>query len=96
MADCYISEHVSAASAIGTANPSVLPQPAIQVQKITIGAHSEKTLSSTTRAIMIVADGACHFAIGAAPVADANSMLLPANVPMIFGVAPGAVISVAT
>lgn len=97
MADCYIMELVSAASAIGSANPPVPPQPAITVQKIAIGAHTESNaFSDRTRAIMIVADGACHYEVGANPTASSTTMLLPANVPVVLGVAPGLKISVAT
>jgi len=97
VADCYISEHMSAASAIGTANPPVLPQPALAVQKIAIGATTQSNaFSDKTRAIMIVADGPCHFSIGESPTASTSTMLLPSGVPMVFGVPPGYKIAVST
>jgi|GEM_PF-4084175 len=96
MADLYVSEFVSAASAIGTANPPVCPQPALAIQKIAIGGASVQSsaFNARTKAVMLVADGACHVLFGADPTATAASMLIPANVPIVFGVISGGKLAV--
>jgi len=102
MADLYISEHYSAVSIIGTTDPAVLPQPALAIQKIAVGASTPSAaFGPNTKAVMLVADGPCHYVFGdnlgsAPPAASTSSMLLPANVPVIFGVSPGQKLAVST
>lgn len=56
---------------------------------ITMSASSQSTsaFNAKTLAILVSATQACHITIGDAPTATANSFYLPANFPMIFGVA---------
>lgn len=96
MADLYVSEFQNVGSGGGSYFGPHMPQPAVTVQKIAIGGTSvaSAAFNDLTKAITIVADGACHFAIGATPAAAATSMLLPANTPMTFGVPYGYKIAV--
>lgn len=88
MADLYIAELTSAVSVIGTTAPTVPPFPPITVQKIAIGGASvpSNAFDPRTKALLLIADGACHFEVAETPVAAATSMLLPANVPLVIGV----------
>lgn len=65
-------------------------------QHIAIGAaHVESAaLAATTNSVVLVASSDCHIAYGDAPVATANSMLLPAKVPFRASVLAGKKFSV--
>lgn len=97
MADCYIREFTHAWSEDGTHAPDVFPEPAITTQKIAIGASTQSAaFNSRTRAIEIVADGACHYEIGTNPTASATTGYLPANTPIARCVPPGYKIAIST
>lgn len=98
MAVLYVSEHLSAVSVIGTTAPAVLPQPALTIQTVAIGAGSTQSsaFGSRTSAIEIVSDIDCHFSVGPNPTASATTMYLPAKTPRIYGVANGDKIAVIT
>lgn len=102
MADLYIAEFgPNALSTVGTTLANMFPQPAITVQKIAIGASTvSAAFNAQTRAVLLVADGPCHVEFnnaGAAdPAAGTTDLLIPANVPIPFGVQPGAKLAVST
>jgi hypothetical protein len=98
VADLYVGEHKWGYSGQGSMVAQILPQPSLAVQKISISGASTQSsaFNDRTRAIEIVADGACHIAIGDDPTAAATTMLLPANTPRIYGVSPGQKIAVIT
>lgn len=98
MADLYIAELTSAVSVIGTTAPTVPPFPPITIQKLAIGGASvpSNAFDPKTKALLLIADGACHIEVDEAPVASATTMLLPANVPLVIGVPQGYKIAVIT
>lgn len=98
MADCYIEEYANVGSGGGSYFAgAVPPAPPLAVQKITIGASAQSTaFNDQTKMIAIVADGACHFAIGEDPTASATTQYLPANTVRLLGVPYGYKIAVAT
>ena len=97
MSDCYIEEYERPVSAVDTYGAQVSPQPALAVQKITIGASTQSTaFNAKTRGIEIVADGACHFQVGANPTASTSTSYLPANTVRRFAVIPGQKIAIST
>ena len=98
MASCYIEEYGNVGSGGGTYFAGgVPPAPPLARQKITIGTSTQSAaFNDKTKMIAIVADGACHFAIGADPTAAATTDYLPANVVRLFGVPQGYKIAIAT
>lgn len=98
MADCYIEEYSNVGSGGGTYFAGgVPPAPPITVQKIAIGASTQSSaFNNKTKMIAIVADGACHFAIGENPTASSTTQFLPANTVRLLGVPYGFKIAVST
>lgn len=98
MADLYVSEYKNVGSGGGSYFGPHMPEPALTVQKIAIaGATAQSAaFNNETKAITIVADGACHYAVGEDPTATTSSMLLPANTPITLGVPRGYKIAVIT
>lgn len=96
MATLYISEFTNAVSSIGTTKPQVPPQPSSvdQTVDITSGSLQSDAFSSRTNAVLLVADEDCSIAFGDDPTATTDNLLLPAKVPMMFGVWPGMIAAV--
>lgn len=96
----FISEFANGVSSVGTTKPQFLPQPSVADQTVAIGGASAASakFNAKTNFVLLVADASCSIAFnnaGAAdPVATVTNLLLPANVPMIFGVQPGAKVAV--
>ena len=65
--------------------------PELAAQKITFNATSAQSaaFNAETRIIQVCATAACRIAVGANPSATANSLYIPANVPLYFGVRAG-------
>ena len=53
-------------------------------QIITVGASSAQSATMDGNVVRLVATVDCHIAFGAAPVADATCLFLPANTPEYF------------
>ncbi len=53
-------------------------------QKVAIGASSVATEPLGSGVVRLLATADCHIALGSAPVADVNSLFLPANVSEYF------------
>lgn len=99
MADCYIEEYANVGSGGGSYfGTPVPPAPAVDVQKIAIGGTSVQSaaFNNRTKMIVIVADGACHFEVGADPTATTSSAYLPANTVRELGVPYGYKIAIRT
>lgn len=73
--------------------PAIFPGAA---SKVLIGAASAQSgaFGSSTGLIRIACSVGCFIAIGANPVADSNSLFLPAGMVEYFGVSPGQKIAV--
>jgi hypothetical protein len=52
--------------------------------KVAVGCTSTTSEPAGSQVVRLVATVDCHVAIGPAPVADGNSVLLPANLPEYF------------
>ncbi len=53
-------------------------------QKIAVSSTSTPSAAADGNVVRLVATVDCHIAFGSAPVADANSLFLPANTPEYF------------
>jgi len=97
MADVYLSEYAELAKDSQGRLINNAPQepPIATPQKKLIGAEIKFTaVNKDTKFVQIIADGAFHMNIGAdATVADKK---IPADVPLLFGVSDGDIISVIT
>lgn len=91
MASLFVSEFAIGVSPFGSYQAQMLPQPALADQVVDIGMQSAQSdaFGSDTHVVLLVADTACHVQFGADPTAAGTTMLIPANVPIPFGVAPG-------
>jgi hypothetical protein len=72
-------------------HPAVTPANTVLVA---IGAVHAESAVIPADSVRLVATAACYVAFGAAAVATAASMYLPANVPEIFQFTPGELVSV--
>ena len=99
MANLSISEFRSAVSAIGSTLASVLPQPAITNQNVSIGGSSTASaaFNSKTYAVRLFTDTACAIKFGdvGSTVATTDARMA-ANTVEYFGVQPGQIVSVIT
>ena len=98
----YISEFAQGVSGIGTTLAQIPPAPAVANQIVAVGGASTPSaaFNAKTTNVILVTDTACCIKFspdGTAPTADnTKDMLLPANVPMRFGVNPGAKVACIT
>jgi hypothetical protein len=60
-----------------------------ETERLSFGATSVASAVLGTTIVRLVASADCHVALGAAPIADSTSMLLPANTPEYFACAAG-------
>lgn len=99
MADLYISEFEDLPFVTNGVLQAANAASWQQDQKIAIGATSAPSaaLSTKTNYVVLSADAVCSIAwtkVGQATVAaTANNLRIPANVPLLFGVAPGMIVS---
>jgi hypothetical protein len=64
----------------------------VTTQKVTVSGSSAAVASgfgNYVQVVRVVADAACHVALGTNPTATVNDMLLPANAAEYFSVSPG-------
>lgn len=79
----------------GDGEAQAVKEPSVATQAIAYtSAASSAVFNDSTRIVRVVSDAAAYVVFGAAPVATANSMLLPAFGVEYFGVNPGDKISV--
>lgn len=88
MATLYISEYSDLAKTSVDFKFQAPQEPALADQTVTISGTSAQSsaFNANTRLVMVVTDTACHIIFGSSPTATTSKKLLPANVPMYFGV----------
>lgn len=87
MVDLYITEY----SKLAERNAQAALEPAIAVQKVSFTTSTQSaTFNVNTKFVRLVSETSkAHVAFGTDPTATANSTLLPADTPEVFGVKAG-------
>lgn len=95
MADFYIEEYATLGADQNGFPVAAGLHPSLATQKIAISTEADSAaFNDGTRFILIYADGACHYSVGAAPTASTSTMKLPADGTRFLAVRPGDKISV--